>query len=403
MEILALHFLELESNTKTTTAATKGLGSRRIHIETSDSNSPVPGVDSDAADAFAFIYGVVGPTIVTFGLIGNILILFVVGRSRMEGAIPVYLSALALSDMGALLSSIPLWIRLAQKVACSHWSAFYYGHLELFILNTFMAASIFNVVALTVERYTSVCLAGQFPKIHTPLRAKMAVAISFLLALIVSLPLCILKYVVVHNEEEKSTRDSIKCRYEYLENKIVTAHPLWTAYVWLGESLVRFLPGLILATLNMLILIKYHGVVKTRRQMRQMQPNADLQGSGRPNRNLEQERKLLTLLLSIIVLFFITNIPSAVLSIIYDQELESFHSFQVFRAVANLLEMSNFALNFCMYFLCSKEFRKMLYKAMPQCGFSKFFILSSTSNSQSSNPQTCPVVLSGSLNNHHPS
>lgn len=231
----------------------------------------------------------------------------------------------------------------------------------------------------------------------------MAVAISFLLALIVSLPLCILKYVVVHNEEEKSTRDSIKCRYEYLENKIVTAHPLWTAYVWLGESLVRFLPGLILATLNMLILIKYHGVVKTRRQMRQGQPNADLQGSGRPNRNLEQERKLLTLLLSIIVLFFITNIPSAVLSIIYDQELESFHSFQVFRAVANLLEMSNFALNFCMYFLCSKEFRKMLYKAMPQCGFSKFFILSSTSNSQSSNPQTCPVVLSGSLNNHHPS
>lgn len=85
MEILALHFLELESHTKTTTAATKGLGSRRIHIETSDSNSPVPGVDSDAADAFAFIYGVVGPTIVTFGLIGNILILFVVGRSRMEG------------------------------------------------------------------------------------------------------------------------------------------------------------------------------------------------------------------------------------------------------------------------------------------------------------------------------
>ena len=74
------------------------------------------------------------------------------GMGPKIGAIPVYLSALALSDMGALLSSIPLWIRLAQKVACNHWNAFYYGHLELFILNTFMAASIFNVVALTVER-----------------------------------------------------------------------------------------------------------------------------------------------------------------------------------------------------------------------------------------------------------
>ncbi|XP_046643117.1 probable G-protein coupled receptor B0563.6 isoform X2 [Daphnia pulicaria] len=283
--------------------------------------------------------------------------------------------------MGALLSSIPLWIRLAQKVACSHWNAFYYGHLELFILNTFMAASIFNVVALTVERYTSVCLAGQFPKIHTPLRAKMAVATSFLLGLIVSFPLCILKYVVVNSEEEMMAKNLSECRFQYLENRNVTAHPLWTAYVWIGESLVRFLPGLILVILNMLILIKYHGVVKTRRQMQRGQPNANANGNnGRSDRNLEQERKLLTLLLSIIVLFFITNIPSAVLSIIYDQELEDSHSFQVFRAVANLLEMSNFALNFCMYFLCSKEFRKMLYKAMPQCGFSKFFILSSTTS-----------------------
>ena len=231
----------------------------------------------------------------------------------------------------------------------------------------------------------------------------MAVATSFLLALIVSFPLCILKYVVIHSEEEMSNNNSIDCRYEYLENRNVTAHPLWTAYVWLGESLVRFLPGLILVTLNMLILIKYHGVVKTRRLMQQRQPNANTNSNNArsSDRNIEQERKLLTLLLSIIVLFFITNIPSAVLSIIYDQELESYHSFQVFRAVANLLEMSNFALNFCMYFLCSKEFRKMLYKAIPKCGFTKFFISSSiTSTSQSSNPHTNPTRLSRSLNNH---
>jgi hypothetical protein len=75
-----LHFLELDSNTQTTTVPTKFR-----KIDASDSNSPVPGIDSDVADAFAFIYGVVGPTIVTFGLIGNLLILFVVGRSRMEG------------------------------------------------------------------------------------------------------------------------------------------------------------------------------------------------------------------------------------------------------------------------------------------------------------------------------
>ena len=65
---------------------------------------------------------------------------------------PVYLLALALFDMGALLSSIPLWIRLSEQVNCNPWNAYYYGHLELFVLTTFMAASIFCVMALTIER-----------------------------------------------------------------------------------------------------------------------------------------------------------------------------------------------------------------------------------------------------------
>lgn len=228
----------------------------------------------------------------------------------------------------------------------------------------------------------------------------MAVAVSFFLALIVSLPLCVFKYVVVYSEHANPPPVG-GCRYQYFENKNVTGHPLWTAYVWLGEGLVRFLPALILAVLNMLIMIKFRGVVKTRMQMQQGHPTAAAQGSVRADRHLEQERKLLTLLLSIIVLFFVTNIPSAVLSIIYSQELEPYYSFQVFRAVANLLEMSNFALNFCMYFLCSKEFRIMLFKAIPalRLSFAKWFSL--TSSSGSSNPQN--TAVSESVNHPNPS
>ena len=44
-----------------------------------------------------------------------------------------------------------------------------------------------------------------------------------------------------------------------------------------------------------------------------------------------------------------------------------------FQAVAIFLDVSNFALNFCMYFLCSKEFRKMLF----QVGLSYYLGLSS--------------------------
>lgn len=222
------------------------------------------------------------------------------------------------------------------------------------------------------------------------MRARIAVACAFLLALVISLPLCTLKYVVVYNETDSSLLKATtceKCSYQYFENKKITTHPLWIAYVWLGESLVRFVPAIILATLNLLIMMKFRGVIKNRIQLQQGSSTAtDAAAHGRTERHLEQERKLATLLLSIVVLFFVTNIPSAVLSIIYNQDLEKQQSFQIFRAIANLLEMSNFALNFCMYFLCSKEFRKMLYKAFPRCNIVKKLRTPSTSSTL----RTCP-------------
>lgn len=76
---------------------------------------------------------------------------------------------------------------------------------------------------------------------------------------------------------------------------------------------------------------------------------------------------MVTLLTSIIILFFATNIPSAVLSIIYSEAYDHDYRFQMFRACANLLEMSNFALNFIIYCFFSKEFRKMLREVFPCC------------------------------------
>jgi len=52
--------------------------------------------------------------------------------------------------------------------------------------------------------------------------------------------------------------------------------------------------------------------------------------------------------------------PATVLSLIYSDHLDEHFGFQVFRAVANVLEVCNFALNFFIYCLCSKQFRVAL-------------------------------------------
>lgn len=86
MEILALRLSEEEFIPPTSMAPTNITSNFKYNfsrkLDVSDSNSMVPGVETNA---LAAVYGIVGPSIVTFGLIGNILILFVVGRSSMIG------------------------------------------------------------------------------------------------------------------------------------------------------------------------------------------------------------------------------------------------------------------------------------------------------------------------------
>jgi len=79
--------------------------SPRVKIDLSDSSSPVPGQWTDS-NFLAAVYGYVGPSIVTFGLIGNLLILLVVGRSSMSGKLQAaYIYALQV--LAVLLFIVP--------------------------------------------------------------------------------------------------------------------------------------------------------------------------------------------------------------------------------------------------------------------------------------------------------
>lgn len=74
-------------------------------------------------------------------------------------------------------------------------------------------------------------------------------------------------------------------------------------------------------------------------------------------RRHDMERRLVLLLVSIIVAFFITNIPAAILSLTFSDDKRKDLNFQIFRAIANNLEFLNFGLNFILYFLFSKDIR----------------------------------------------
>lgn len=71
-----------------------------------------------------------------------------------------------------------------------------------------------------------------------------------------------------------------------------------------------------------------------------------------------EERMLVMVLISIILLFVVCTTPAAVLSVLFTVKKDQHLGFQIFRAIANNLELLNFALNFYIYCLCSAEIRR---------------------------------------------
>ena len=85
-----------------------------------------------------------------------------------------------------------------------------------------------------------------------------------------------------------------------------------------------------------------------------------------------EQRMLVLVLISIVVLFVCCTTPAAILSVLFSVKLDHHLGFQIFRACANNLELLNFALNFYIYCLCSVEIRRAfvgLFKSLFKCCF----------------------------------
>jgi hypothetical protein len=234
--------------------------------------------------------------------------------------------------------------------------SFYYAHLELPLSNLFMASSIFIVVCLTVDRFASVCLPTKFKSFHTTRNARTAIIVCYIIGFFLSVPLGALKTMCSTERGSSSSG--------FMENEAVTSRLEWKMYTIMETTVVRFGPALVLALLNILIIRRFREITQKRREM--LSGGMDvgacdqflLRGEKISKKIYKEEKRLVILLTVIVLLFFVTMTPVAFLNIFYSESLNSNFLFQVFRAAANDLELCNYALNFYVYFLCSKEFRK---------------------------------------------
>jgi hypothetical protein len=139
----------------------------------------------------------------------------------------------------------------------------------------------------------------------------------------------------------------------------------WKVFIVISEGIMRVVPVVALTILNVAMIFKFQSVARRRRAI-------STRSNSRQDAARAEERRKLVLMSTIIVLFVCFNSPSAVLSMIYREDLESTRSFEIFRAVSNDCELANFAVNFYAYFLCSTDFRKAFFDTLCSCFVGKW-------------------------------
>ncbi|GLV45633.1 uncharacterized protein CBL_02652 [Carabus blaptoides fortunei] len=336
-----------------------------------------------------YSYGVVLPTICCFGIVGNILNLVVLTRKNMRGTAYIYMRGYSAAALLAILFAIPFAWRVLIHKETGRWSnfpqAFYHAHLELFFGNGCLGlivclkadnirieqcklretlkgvdgtgcskgVGVMMLLALTVERYVSVC----HPAYTRPLMGPphLTVAIIPIVTFLTYLP-SVFRGEITHC----LLGPNGPLIYQKRDNVAFIQSLYYSIYKIVVEVVFKVAPTILLGGFNLRIMIVYRRTCDRRRKMtlsRKASCDED-------HRKYAEERRLILLLGSTSILFLVCVSPMVILNVTLTDDNLTMYPYQVFRALANLLEITNYSMTFYIYCLFSEDFRNTLIRTL---------------------------------------
>ncbi|XP_070495767.1 probable G-protein coupled receptor B0563.6 [Chironomus tepperi] len=300
-------------------------------------------------------YGIVLPIICAFGIIGNLLNILVLTRKNMRGTAYIYMRGYSGSALLAIILAIPFGRRLLTQEDYGRWEnlgeAFYTAHLELFLGNACLGVGVLMLLVLTIERYVSVCHPTHMrPALGEP---TLTVILIPIVTFIIYLP-SLFRYEVV--KCVLSTDGSIT--YFKRNNVEFLNSMFYSVYKVILEIVFKLMPTVLIAYFNVRIMIVYRQTCNKRRRMTLSHTKDD------DSRKFAEERRLMFLLGSTSLLFLVCVSPMVILHVTLSEENLSSFSYQVFRALANVMELTNYSITFYIYCLFSEDFRNTLIRTM---------------------------------------
>ncbi|XP_049887677.1 FMRFamide receptor-like [Pectinophora gossypiella] len=304
---------------------------------------------SEGDKLFRFVvHGVLLNGIGAGGLLGNALAVVVLSQPQMRSSVNCLLVGLAACDTVLILTSVLLFglsaifpytgrLRYYYYHVCPHLTPYAYP-----LANVAQTMSVYLTLIVTVERWVAVCHPFRAKALCTSSRARWYVLGTALFALLYNIP----KFfeAEVYPETRDNVTDVIYC----VRSTEFRSETYVVVYIhWLYLVVMYIVPFSLLAVLNARIV----------RQVRRAQAER-----ARLSRVQRRELGLATMLLVVVLVFFLCNLLALVTNAFEVFQGEQFEHLDPLVKTSNLLVMINSSVNFVIYVIFGEKFKRVFLK-----------------------------------------
>ena len=298
------------------------------------------------------------PFIYAIGFPGNFLSFVVWIQPRMRHSSGVYLAALALVDFIFLALHVLYELSDKWEVDTMHYPVMCECFTTIFLAFQYLAPLL--VLGFTVERYISICHPFKRERFCTTKRAKI---VTCCLALF-SLAICGIQgyFYTINSEGMCDVRE---------ETLVGGMSSLWNIWSWITELLIFLVVPLLVLTFNIL-------VIREAKRLSAFEQN-------RLHSHSQKTSATTVMLLAVsfylifttlpvtIVYASVLNFPEGPTCVSHDTDLtwRRYYVYVLWRKIIEEIGITHFALNFYIYLITGKQFRKefirlVIKKGLPE-------------------------------------
>lgn len=267
------------------------------------------------ADWYRPLHGYLAAVVCALGIIANVLNIVVLTRKNMISATNCILTGLAVSDGLTMVAYFPFALRfycLYGTVPSSERNTLGAMRFLLFyacfsvVVHT---VSIWLTVTLAVFRYIFIKYPRQGTDLCTLQRAKIAVFLNFVVTLIV----CIPNFVTITVQGEAEEKNATEVLWVItFKRESPTERFVYNFNFWIQAILVKLVPCVGLTILSILLVRTMKQAEQRRKNLKMKTLKPTKEDNGRDRKSTRTTR----MLLSVVVLFLLTEFPQGVLNLL---------------------------------------------------------------------------------------